>query len=151
LTLSVGHTARFRVRAEDTSGSWSDWVAGPTFTTSLVSDRSTPVSYSGTWTKALYAPATNGYTTYATAAGARARFTFTGRAIALVAPMGPTRGSATIYVDGVSRGAVSFKAAAGQSRLIMFATTFATVGSHAIEVRVAGNGRVDVDGFVIFR
>ena len=30
-------------------------------------------------------------------------------------------------------------------------TGLASLGSHTIEVRVAGNGRVDIDGFVIFR
>ena len=148
---TIRHAYRFRVRARDAVGNWSAWAEGPSVTSSLVSDRSTAIRYGGTWKKALYAPATNGSTTYATAAGARARLTFTGRSIALVAPMGPTRGSATIYVDGVSRGTVSFKASSGRSRLIMFSTGFTTLGSHTIEVRVAGNGRVDIDGFVIFR
>jgi len=151
VTQTIGHVYRFRVKARDAAGNWSAWVESPTFTSSLVSDRSTAIAYSGTWKKALYAPATNGSTTYATAAGARARLTFTGRAIALVAPMGPTRGSATIYVDGVSRGTVSFKASSGRSRVIMFSTGLSSLGSHRIEVRVAGNGRVDIDGFVIFR
>ncbi|HUQ78917.1 MAG TPA: S8 family serine peptidase [Patescibacteria group bacterium] len=151
VTQTTGHSYRFRVRARDSVGSWSDWATGATDTSSLVSDRSTAVSYSGTWKKALYSLATNGCTTYATAAGARARLTFSGRAVALIAPVGPTRGSATIYVDGVSRGSVGFHGTSGKSRLIMFSTAFASLGSHTIEVRVAGNGRVDVDGFVIFR
>ena len=151
VTQTIGHAYRFRVKARDSAGNWSAWVESPTFTSSLVSDRSTAISYSGTWKKALYAPATNGSTTYATGAGARARLTFSGRAIALVAPVGSTRGSATIYIDGVSRGTVSFRASTGRSRLIMFSTGFSGLGSHTIEVRVAGNGRVDIDGFVIFR
>ncbi len=151
VTQTIGHVYRFRVKARDAAGNWSAWAESPTFTSSLVSDRSTAIRYSGTWKKALYARATNGCTTYATAAGARARLTFTGRAIALVAPVGPTRGSATIYVDGASRGTVSFRASSGRSRLIMFSTSLASLGSHTIEVRVAGNGRVDIDGFVIFR
>ncbi|MDQ3128026.1 MAG: S8 family serine peptidase [Chloroflexota bacterium] len=151
VTQTIGHVYRFRVKARDAAGNWSAWVESPTFTSSLVSDRSTAISYSGTWTKALYAPATNGSTTYASAAGARAKLTFTGRAIALVAPTSTTRGSATIYVDGVSRGTVSFRASSGRSSMIMFSSGLTSLGSHTIEVRVAGNGRVDIDGFVIFR
>jgi hypothetical protein len=33
----------------------------------------------------------------------------------------------------------------------MYSTTFAALGSHTIEVRLLGNGRVDVDTFVILR
>jgi subtilisin len=151
LTQAIGSTYRFRVRARDSVGNWSTWVESANVTASLVSDRSSAITYSGTWRKALYAPATNGCTTYATAAGARGRLTFTGRGVALIAPMGPTRGSATIYVDGVSRGTVSFRASGGKSRLIMFSTTFGSVGTHTVDVRVSGTGRVDIDGFVVFR
>ena len=33
----------------------------------------------------------------------------------------------------------------------MYSTTFATLGTHTIELRVAGTGRVDLDAFVILR
>jgi hypothetical protein len=97
----------------------------------------------------VYSLASGGTTTYATASGARARTTFSGRAIALVAPVGPTRGSAKIYVDGVYAATVSFKASAGKSRVVMYTRTFTTFGRHTIEVRLTGTGRVDVDAFVI--
>jgi hypothetical protein len=34
---------------------------------------------------------------------------------------------------------------------MMYSTTFSSLGTHSIEVRLSGNGRVDVDAFVIFR
>jgi hypothetical protein len=95
--------------------------------------------------------ASGGATHYATAVGASARTTFSGRAIALVAPIGPTRGSAKIWVDGVYRGTVSFRNSTGRSRVIMYSTAFPSVALHTIELRLSGNGRVDVDAFVIFR
>ena len=49
-----------------------------THTTVLVQDRATAVTYSGTWTKSVYANASGGSTTYATSLGARARTTFSG-------------------------------------------------------------------------
>jgi subtilisin len=150
-TQMLGHTYEYRVRARDAAGNWSGWAAGRAMTSVLFQDRSSAVSYSGTWTRYLYVNASGGSTTYATAAGARARATFTGRSVALIAPCGPTRGSAAIYVDGVYRGTVSFRRSTGQSRLVMFSTSFATLGSHTIDVRLSGNGRVDVDAFVIFR
>ena len=148
---TIGHAYRYRIKAQDIVGNWSEWVEGTTATGTLVQDRSSLVSYTGTWTRKAYYLASGGSSTFATAAGARARHTFTGRAIALVAPVGPTRGSATIYVDGVSRGSVSFRAATRRSRVVMFATSFSTLAAHTIEVRVNGTGRVDVDAFVVFR
>jgi len=124
---------------------------GPSVTSLLVQDRSSVVAYTGTWTKSVYANASGGTTTYASFSGARARTTFSGRAVAIVAPVGPTRGSAAVYVDGVYRQTVSFRASTGNSRVVMYATTFATLGTHAIELRPAGNGRVDLDAFVILR
>ena len=96
-------------------------------------------------------PRLGGSTTYATAAGAKARLTFSGRAIAIVAPVGPSRGFGEIYVDGVYKTTISFRATSGKSRMVMYATSFATVGTHTITIRVRGNGRVDVDAFVIIR
>ena len=86
-----------------------------------------------------------------TTAGARARTTFSGRGIALVAPIGTTRGSAAIYVDGVYRGTVSFRSSTNRSRVVMYSTTFGALGTHSIDIRLTGNGRVDVDAFVILR
>jgi hypothetical protein len=56
-----------------------------------------------------------------------------------------------VYVDGLYRQTVSFRASAGKSRVVMYATTFATLGTHTIELRPAGNGRVDLDAFVVLR
>jgi len=89
--------------------------------------------------------------TYASSTTARARTTFSGRGVAIVAPVGTTRGAARVYVDGVYRGLVSFRSSTNRSRVVMFTTTFATVGPHTIELRLTGTGRVDLDTFVILR
>ena len=114
-------------------------------------DGSTSITYKGSWKRSSYVNASGGATHYATALGASAKTTFSGRAIALVAPLGPTRGSAKFWVDGVYRGTISFRNSTGRSRVIMYTTTFPSVGVHTIELRLVGNGRVDVDAFVIFR
>ncbi len=150
-TLTFGHAYRYRIRARDTAGAWSDWVTGNSYSTALVQDRSGSVAYRGTWVRIAYSGASAGNLSYAVAAGASARLTFTGRAIGFIAPMGPTRGSAKIYWDGKYRTTISFKAPKGQSRLVMYSIGSATLGSHTLEVRLVGNGRVDVDAFVTFR
>ena len=150
-SLPVGHPGQYRVRARDGVGTWSDWATGPTSTVVLVQDRSTAVRYVGVWKRALYSLASGGSTTYATAAGARATTTFTGRGVAIVAPVGTSRGSAKVYVDGVNRGTVSFRSATNRSRVVTFATAFPGVGTHTIALIPTGTGRVDLDAFVIIR
>ena len=150
-THSLTQVYQYRLRAQDAAGNWSGWAPGPALGSVLVQDRSSAVVYSGTWTKALYSGASGGSTTYATSSSARVRTTFSGRAIAIVAPWGPTRGSAAVYVDGVYRTMVSFRASSGLSRVVMYSTAFPALGTHTIEMRLAGNGRVDLDAFVILR
>jgi hypothetical protein len=117
----------------------------------VVQDRSTAVAYSGTWRKALYSGASGGSTTYARAANARARIVFSGRAVAIVAPTGPTRGSARLYIDGLYRGTISFRSSRGNSRVVVVSTTFPTLATHTVQLRLVGNGRVDLDAFVVLR
>ena len=109
------------------------------------------MTYGSGWRRLLYGLASGGSTTYATATGARARATFTGRGVALVAPIGTTRGSTRIYIDGVYRGTVSLRSSTNKSRVVDYSITFPTVGTHTIELRLRGNGRVDLDAFVILR
>ena len=35
--------------------------------------------------------------------------------------------------------------------MVRFSTLFPTLGTHTIELRLTGNGRVDLDAFVILR
>ncbi|HEY7131707.1 MAG TPA: fibronectin type III domain-containing protein, partial [Candidatus Limnocylindrales bacterium] len=148
---TVGHGYRYRVRARDAAGNWSAWAPGASVTSVLVQDRAAAVRYSGTWSKSTYSLASGGSTTFASRAGASVRTTFSGRGIALVAPVGTTRGSATVYIDGVSRGTISFRSSRPQSRLVMYAAAFPTLGTHTIELRLTKSARVDVDAFVILR
>ena len=148
---TLGHAYRYRVRARDAVGNWSSWASGPSVTGVLIQDGSTAVVYGGTWHRSPQTWASGGTTRYATWAGSRARTTFSGRGVALVAPTSSIRGSAAIYVDGAYRGTISFKSAVGHSRVVMYSTTFASLGTHTIELRLVGNGRVDLDAFVILR
>jgi subtilisin family serine protease len=150
-THAYGHLYQYRLRARDAAGNWSAWADGPTLSSLVVQDRSTAVAYSGTWRKALYSGASGGSTTYARAANARARIVFSGRAVAIVAPTGPTRGSARLYIDGLYRGTISFRSSRGNSRVVVVSTTFPTLATHTVQLRLVGNGRVDLDAFVVLR
>jgi hypothetical protein len=151
LTQTIGHRYAYRVRARDSVGNWSAWATGPSSTPGVIQDRAASVSYSASWRRVLYSNASGGSTTYSYTAGARARTSFIGRGVAFVAPLGTTRGSAKIYVDGAYRTTIRLRASVNRSRVIAWWTSFTKVASHTIEIRPSGNGRVDVDAFVILR
>jgi subtilisin len=148
---SIGHAYQYRLRARDAVGNWSAWAFGSILRSSLVQNNSSAVRYAGTWKRLSYSYASGGSVSYATAAGAYARTTFTGRSVAIVGPVGRTRGSAKIYVDGVYRGTISFRSSVAKSRKIMYTTSFSSSGTHTIQLRLVGNGRVDLDAFVVYR
>ena len=126
---AFGHAYRYRVRARDTVGTWSAWVEGATTIPRLVENSSTSVAYRGSWVRYAYRYASGGTSHYAVAAGASAKVTFTGRAVGFVTAVGPTRGSARIYVDGVYRGIISLRAAKGGSRLVKYSIATSTLGA----------------------
>ena len=74
--------------------------------------------------------------------------------MALVAPKGPGRGAAKIWVDGTYVGTYSLYASSFQARRIVWSRGWAASGTHAVSVVVvgtAGHPRVDVDAFVTLR
>ena len=118
---------------------------------------STPFAITGgvvCWKRITNAYASSGTLTYATRAGSWARGTFVAREVAIVMPVGPTRGSAQVWVDGVHLATISTYASRGASRRLVWTGRWATAKSRTIEVRVvgtAGRPRVDFDTFVALR
>lgn len=152
--LRFGTSYRFRVRAQDSDGSWSPWVAGPAVIPGAVSDRSSLITYRGTWRPYAHSLSTNGSITTSRQAGATARLRFTGRGIAIIALTNSTRGRATVYIDGVYRATIDMRSSTSVARKIVYTRNWSTSGTHTIELRVAGtSGRpsVSLDGFVVLR
>ncbi|MFL5685990.1 MAG: S8 family serine peptidase [Chloroflexota bacterium] len=151
--LAVGAAHRFRVRAQDSDGSWSNWaVAAASLTPSTVSDRSSTVTYSGTWLRYASGSSTDGWVTSSSQAGARARYRFTGRTVAVLAPTNSTRGKASIYIDGVYHASVDFYSSSATYKKVVYVGNWSVAGTHTIELRVSGtSGRptVSLDGFVV--
>jgi hypothetical protein len=124
---------------------------GPGLRATVYQQTSSTVTWTGTWRSASWSGASGGSVRYATGRGASATFHVTGSRAAWVAAQGPTRGSAQVYVDGVLAQTVSLYAKTGQSRAIVFARNWASVGAHAIRIVVLatpGHPRVDVDAFI---
>jgi hypothetical protein len=150
-SLTFGTSSRYRLMATDGVGNASDWVYGPTFTPTISQESSGAIAYTGSWTTAATTSASGGSLKYTTQAGASATFSFVGQSVAWIAFLGPDRGSATVYIDGVLKTTINLNAATSSSRRVAYAFTWATNGSHTIKVvavGTAGHPRIDVDGFV---
>jgi len=146
-----GGTARQRIRATDRMANTSDWLAGDLVRASVYQQYSGAVTWTGTWHTNSWSSASGGSVRTATSRGASATFHFTGSSVAWVAAKGTTRGSAWVYVDGLFAKSVNLQATTGQSRAIVFARNWSTVGTHTLKIVVAGTAghpRVDVDAFI---
>lgn len=156
LSATLGTTYRFRVRGQDVAGNWSAWTEGPSSVNRGYNQGHSSVTYpTGAWTRLDNSAAYAGDLKYATADGARARFAFTGREVAWVAPKGPNRGKAEVWVDGTRATTVDLYSSTTQQRAVVFRQAWATSGSHVVVVVLTGtknssstSTRVDVDAFV---
>jgi hypothetical protein len=149
--LASGHTYRLRVRAVDRAGLTGTWVYGSTFTVSAYQETSARITYSGTWYRPASTSYWGGYEKDAKAAGAKASFTFTGRAYALLGCVGPTRGSFKVYVNGVLIKTVSTYATTTSCKRVLVALSWSTAVSRKITIVVSGTSghpRVDLDAIV---
>ena len=79
-------------------------------------------------------------------------FTFTGRAVAWVAPKSPGEGIARLYVDGASTpiATIDLASSTALARQVVFSRFWQSGGLHTLRVEVV-SGRVDVDAFLTMR
>ncbi len=150
--LDDGVPYAFQVRAQDAAGNWSPWATAGTRIV-RVNDRSASIVYRGTWTRRNAASATSGTLTGSSRAGASAKLTFSGQAIAVVAPRSRYRGSADIYIDGLLIKRITTRSLTSVTRQVVFERSV-TPGTHTIELRVVGSGTyplVQLDAFVVVK
>jgi hypothetical protein len=151
-TFTPGKTYRFRVRGKDGSGNVSPWVAGPTLKPKVVQQSAGSVNYSGSWATASSSKYSGGSARTTQAAGASATFKFTGRGVAYVARVGPTRGQVQVYVDGVLAETIDLYAASTGYKYVAFARSWSGSGDHKIKVVCVGTldrPRIELDAFEV--
>jgi len=126
-------------------------AAGTTATVALhVGQSAGAISYAGGWSMARFGAYTGGRVKYSVRDGATATFTFTGRSVAWIGPLGPTRGRARVLVDGVSVGTVDLRRSSFRARATVFRKAWASASAHTVTIQVIGSGRpVAIDEFVV--
>jgi hypothetical protein len=148
--LSPGHRYRFRVRAVDSAGRVSAWATGPT--TAVARPAQTAGTYTGTGWVTAGATAYIGSSAKASKSSTgRVTFAFRGTSVAWIGPVGPTRGRALVYLDGVLVKTVDLYKSTFVARRVLYAAKVAS-GNHTLTIRVAGTiGRpwVAIDAFAV--
>lgn len=116
------------------------------------SERSDHVTYSGGWKSAGYHLYAGERVKYASAAGATATFTFTGRKVVWYGPLGPTRGKAKVSIDGVYVRTIDLHRGGFDARAALFRRSWSSSGAHTLTIEVVGTGAnpmVAIDEFVV--
>jgi spore germination protein YaaH len=152
VTLDPGHTYRWRVTPTDAAGNTGTPVESSPTSQRVYDGSTSNVRYSASWRRASSGAAIGGRLSYSSTKNATATFTFTGRVVSLVVPVGPTRGVARVLVDGVPASNVSCFAPTGKARQLAYTRAWSVAGRHTITLKVAataGHPRVDVDAFVV--
>ena len=122
-------------------------------TDSVFGYQETAAAYAGTWTRASLSGAWGGSVDYTTAPGAAASFTFSGDHLAWIGTVGPSYGSAKVYINGALWKTVNCNAPTTATREVLLKYGFGSVDTNTIKIvnmATPGHPRIDVDGFVTF-
>jgi subtilisin family serine protease len=151
--LNFDGAYRFRVRARDAAGHWSPWVESRVTTNlHVVDERSTAVSRSGSWAGTTASTAWGTTLLGSSSSSASMTFRFTGRAVAVVAPMNARLGRGRLYVDGHYVKTIDLRSSVGKSRQLVYTGYFPAGGRHTLTIRPTGSGSVrlfQVDAFLV--
>ena len=150
-TLKVNSTYRFRVSATDRGGNVGSYAYGPTFKIVRFQNTSTSVHYSGSWKTSSNSSALGGSHKYTSTAGASVSYTGSLRNVAWIATKTSSSGSAQVWIDGVLAGTINLRSSSTGYKKLVYHRDFGTLGTHTIQIRSLGGGRVYFDALTILR
>jgi hypothetical protein len=116
------------------------------------SERSSTITYEGTWHVARASSYLGGRVSYGSSSGATAAITFTGSGIAWYGPIGPTRGKARIVVDGVVQDTIDLNRPGFRPRALLYSRRWKAAGRHSLVIEVVathGHKLVAIDELVV--
>jgi hypothetical protein len=138
VTMNIGHTYKFRVRARDAAGNVSAWTTAYSWGTSLRQNTYSSIVYGGSWSTVSSASSSGGSYRAASTAGAKASLTFSGRAVGLVGMLRPDGGAVQVWIDGALAATIDTRSDSVAYRQVLFNRTWTSYGSHTIKLVVAG-------------
>lgn len=149
-TLATGSERRFRLRAATEAAGPGPWSPELIVRLRRYQDRHVSIRTTGPWSSASASTYSDGRVRFSTERGATMTMEFRGRAVAIRAPIGPTRGQVDVIVDGKTVERVDLGADRFVGSVVVFERAWPTDGDHRIRLRVVGtSGRavVAIDAF----
>jgi hypothetical protein len=104
-------------------------------------DTSERIHYGRSWSTARYPGYSNDRVRYAQRSGAALTFSFRGRTVSWIGPVGPTRGRARVYVDGKFVRTVDLHAGGFRARKLLFTKSWSKSHQHTLRILVASHAR----------
>jgi hypothetical protein len=150
--LPAGHSYRVRSRGIDYAGNVSAWLEGPSFGVQAYQESSSRIRWTGTWSKVSSSSFWGGAAKASKVSGSTAKITFTGRMVAIVATVGPTRGAFSVYVNGTRLDTVDLGAPSVHKRRVVWTKWWPTTGSRTVKIKLLkppGRSLVQLDAFVL--
>ncbi|HET7829653.1 MAG TPA: Ig-like domain-containing protein [Candidatus Limnocylindrales bacterium] len=147
--MTVGTTYRYRMRAADVRGNTSAWTTWAAITPKRVEQTSSSVRWGGTWSSVRDTRFSGGSARRTSSSGLKAVLTFSGRDVGWVTMRSTIGGRAQIRVDGTLVATVDVDGAKTGYRRMVWTRRLSSGGSHTLEIRPLGDGRVTVDAFIV--
>jgi hypothetical protein len=151
VTVGVGRTSTFRIEplgAGGREGVATDWAP---ITPAIQQETSRPVDFRGPWRDAAGPSLSGGTVTFSGTRGATLSFTFHGTDIGWIATRTPLSGRAQVRIDGRLVDTIDLAAPDVRYRQLLFHRHVGDDGRHTLQIRALGDGRVDVDAFIVLR
>lgn len=116
---------------------------------STIEQNSSAIKYTGTWSGGKCGTTTcspDNKQMNSSAAGSRAKFSYTGKRADWIASRGPNGGKVGVYVDGVLKSTVNLYSPTIVDGMTVYTGPVKASGSHTLELRRV-SGRLNVDSF----
>jgi hypothetical protein len=154
VTTPFGQQLETTVSPLDAVGNYSDPATEQANAYAQLFDQTSSayITWKGGWKLHSSTSYLGGSDKAATAAGATATFTFSGKAVTFLTTTSPTRGKVDLAVDGTPVGTVDLYSSTTRNRRVVWSHTFSTSAMHTVTLTVQGTPgrpRVDVDAFLV--
>jgi SpoIID/LytB domain protein len=107
-------------------------------TPEIVDDRSSRISYAGTWVSASSSAMSGGTYRYSQKAGSTATLRFRGTTVAVLGSVGPSYGKADVYLDGAKIGTINGYAASYAHQAKLLEKSGLSDAEHTLQIKVLG-------------
>jgi hypothetical protein len=147
---------QFRVRAENQLGVSAEGPAGDAFHLHVIDSADPSITYSTGWSATTDNNAFDHTLEKAGTGGSTATLMFSGKSIAIIAPVGPTLGSMQVCLDPPAATtnappcpSLTLHAATASERDAVYVLNGLTPGMHTIQLTDLSGSSVALDGFVV--